>query len=79
MPGRRLLMRTTEGPFPMETTYEFEARGDHRTRMSLRNRGSAEGFSRIIAPFLAIAMRYVNRKDLARLRALLTAGASVHP
>lgn len=79
VPGRRLLMRTTEGPFPMETTYEFEARGDHRTRMSLRNRGSAEGFSRIIAPFLAIAMRYANRKDLARLRALLTAGASVHP
>src|SRR4051812_35145430 len=34
----RFVMRTAEGPFPMETTYEWDAIDQNTTRMTLRNR-----------------------------------------
>jgi hypothetical protein len=73
-PGRRLVMRTADGPFPMETTYTWEPLGPGSTRMTLRNRGRPSGFSGLAAPFLASAMRRANHKDLAALRARLEAG-----
>ncbi len=70
-PGRKLVMRTASGPFPMETTYEWESLDDSSTRMTLRNRGTPAGFSRLVAPFMEFAMRRANRKDLARLKQIL--------
>ena len=73
--GRRLAMRAAEGPFPMETIYEFEATGPGRARMSLRNRGEPHGFARFLAPFIRLAMRRATQKDLARLKAVLEGAA----
>lgn len=74
VPGERLVMRTAEGPFPMETTYTWQPAGEHRTRMTLRNRGEPSGFARIGAPVLAAAMRRANQQDLTRLKRILERG-----
>jgi len=70
VPGERLIMRTSEGPFPMETTYTW-ADAPGGTRMTLRNRGEPAGFARVGAPMLARSMRRANRKDLEQLKRLL--------
>jgi uncharacterized membrane protein len=73
-PGERLVMRTAEGPFPMETTYTWEDAPGGGTRMTLRNRGEPSGFASVTAPLMARAMRRANRADLRRLKDLLEAG-----
>ena len=71
VPGERLVMRTAEGPFPMETTYTWSSSGEQATAMTLRNRGEPRGFATVAAPFLSMAMRRANHKDLQRLKAIL--------
>jgi uncharacterized membrane protein len=73
VPGERLVMRTAQGPFPMETTYTWRPEGEDRTRMTLRNRGRPGGFARVGAPMMAATMRRANRRDLANLRTILEA------
>jgi uncharacterized protein YndB with AHSA1/START domain len=71
VPGERLVMSTTDGPFGMETTYTWADTPGGGTRMTLRNRGEPSGFSKVAAPMLIAAMRRANRKDLARLKRIL--------
>ena len=71
IPGERLVMQTAEGPFPMETSYTWTTASGDRTQMTLRNRGTPRGFMSLAAPFMAGAVRRVNRKDLAKLQRVL--------
>jgi uncharacterized protein YndB with AHSA1/START domain len=71
VPSERFVMRTAEGPFPMETTYTWQSTADGGTRMTLRNRGTPTGFAIFVAPFMSRAVRNANRKDLAALKKLL--------
>jgi uncharacterized membrane protein len=71
VPHERLVMRTSEGPFPMETTYTWLSEGPAATRMTLRNPGEPAGFAAVTAPMMAAAMRRANRKDLERLKSIM--------
>src|SRR3954471_13498275 len=71
VPNELLVMRTADGPFPMETSYGWTPFGPGGTRMSLRNRGEPRGFVGVSAPLLARSMRRANRKDLAALKELM--------
>jgi uncharacterized membrane protein len=71
VPEERFVMRTAEGPFPMETTYEFADAPGGGTRMTLRNRGEPAGFAKVAAPVMGRAMRRANRKDLEALKRVL--------
>jgi uncharacterized membrane protein len=74
VPDEKLVMRTAEGPFPMETTYTWSSVDEARTKMTLRNRGEPSGFTKIVAPLMASAMRRATEKDLAKLKTLLENG-----
>jgi hypothetical protein len=71
-PEERLVMRTADGPFPMETTYTWSDTPGG-TRMTMRNRGEPTGFARVTAPVMAAAVRRATQKDLAALKRLLEA------
>ena len=70
-PGRRFVMATAQGPFPIETTYTWGDAPDGATQMTLRNRGEPSGFAAVTAPVMARAIRRANEADLRRLKELL--------
>ncbi len=74
-PLERLVMSTSDGPFAMETSYTWADTPAGATKMTLRNRGEPTGFSRIVVPVMATAMRRANRNDLRRLKKVLESRA----
>jgi uncharacterized membrane protein len=70
-PGEQVAMHTTQGPFPMSTTYTWRPVGDRVTHMTLRNHGGPKGLAQLAAPLLTFVMRRAMHQDLDRLKQLL--------
>jgi len=79
VPAERFAMATAEGPFAMETIYTWSDMPSGGTKMTLRNRGTPSGFTKLAAPMISRAMRQSNRKDLERLRENILANARNQP
>jgi uncharacterized protein YndB with AHSA1/START domain len=63
VPDERLVMSVADGPFPMQTTYEFSDTPTGGTRMELRNLADS--------PEMARSIEQETRKDLGRLKSIL--------
>ncbi|MET3952561.1 SRPBCC family protein [Arthrobacter sp. UYEF36] len=72
-PGTKLVMRTAQGPFLMQTTYTWADTEGSATRMTLRNTGQPAGFSAVVNLLMAPMMRRAMRRDLALLKQILEA------
>ena len=67
----RLGMRTAEGTLPDGDDLHVGGRSRGRTIMTLRNRGEPSDRPSFWARLMALAIRRANRKDPARLKAVL--------
>ncbi|MDW7618035.1 ATPase [Peribacillus simplex] len=71
IPEQKLVMRTANGPFPMETTYTWETIDNNLTRMTLQNKGIPSGFSKLLTPLMSLLMKSANKKDLKKIKDIL--------
>ena len=76
VPGEKLVMRTAQGPFPIQTTYTWaEIAGG--TRMTLGNSGQPSGFSKLAGLLMPPMIRRATRKDLQKLKSILEGDAAL--
>lgn len=66
----KFVMKTAEGPFPMETTYSFRTE-KAVTIMTLQNKGEPSGFAKLFTPIMSMMMKLANKKDLRKLKNIM--------
>ncbi|MDX6554989.1 MAG: hypothetical protein QOD86_1184 [Miltoncostaeaceae bacterium] len=74
LPGRRIRLVSTAGPFPIVETRSVQPLGDGLAHVSAIVEGDAGGFFRIAGPVLRALVARSVRGDYARLKRLLESG-----
>jgi hypothetical protein len=75
LPGRRMRITSTSGPFPITETRTVQPLGEGRAHVAAIVEGDAGGFFRIAGPLLRALVARSVRGDYARLKRLLEAAA----
>ena len=75
LPGRRVKITSTAGPFPITETRTVQPLGEGRSHVSAIVEGDAGGFFRLAAPILRALVQRSVRGDYARLKRLLERSA----
>ena len=73
-PNVRLIMRSTDSPFEMETAYIWTSTSASTTRMTVRYYAEPAGALGLLSPLLAFLFKQMIAQDLARLKQLLEGG-----
>jgi uncharacterized membrane protein len=71
IPEKKFVMKTANGPFPMETIYTWQTLDENHTRMILQNKGKPKGFNKIMSLFMPVMMRRANLRDLKKIKTIL--------
>lgn len=72
-------MHTSQGPFPMETTYTWAGAAASRAHShDVAEQGYPSGFGSLAAPVVSAAMRRANRKYLATLKRVIESAPRNH-
>lgn len=71
VPNKVMSMRTSDGPFLMETSYFWTKIDPSTTKMEIQNQGIPTGFSSLFAPMMTMMMKRAMKKDLKKIKRIL--------
>jgi hypothetical protein len=71
IPGQKVVVKTRNNNMRMETTVAWQAVNENTTCMTVWNRGIPRAFSKMISPFMALAIRNTSRRNLKQLKKML--------
>jgi uncharacterized membrane protein len=71
IPNQKMVMKTRSNNMRMETVVAWQAINENTTCMTVWNRGIPRALSRMITPFMALAIRNTSRRNLKQLKRML--------
>jgi len=71
IPNQKMVMKTRNGNMRMETVVAWQAINENTTCMTVWSRGIPNALSRMITPFMVLAIRNTNRRNLKQLKRML--------
>lgn len=69
--NKKMIMKIKDGSFPLSTTFHWNSIDENTTIMTIINLGKPKILSTIISPFMSFIVKYLNRKDLKKIKRIL--------
>ncbi|HUP10800.1 MAG TPA: SRPBCC family protein [Niastella sp.] len=71
IPNQKMVVKTRNNNMRMETVFAWQAINENTTCMTVWSRGIPRALSRMISPFMALAIRHTSRRNLKQLKRML--------